>query len=136
MNLFGKMFASVEVKAALGAVDEIAYRYQTVASKMVVQAIKSKLTAAPDEFTHLIRESGRGTPREWVLAQVGNVAADHLESGQHHIYRGVLNPNGPGMDLLKMFDETTDELAATKAIDADYAERQKATVRKNIGQAG
>ena len=39
----------------------------------------------------LIREQKPGgTPREWVYIQIGNVAGDMLESGQYHIYRGVL----------------------------------------------
>ena len=59
-----------------------------------------------------------------------------LESGQYHIYRGVLNPMGPGEDLLKMFDATYDELVHMKAIDPGYANKQKAALRKNMKDVG
>lgn len=59
-----------------------------------------------------------------------------LESGQYHIYRGVLNPMGPGKDLPMMFDATYDELVQMKAIASDYAEQQKAALRENIKGVG
>jgi len=43
---------------------------------------------------------------------------------------------GPGEDLLKMFDATYDELVQMKAIDSDYANEQKAALRKNIQEMG
>ena len=136
MNFLKKAFAPKEVKAALGALDEAAYRFQTEAFQMVRNVIERYLLANPDALVRVIQESGGRTPREWVYSQIGNVAGDMLESGQYHIYRGALNPMGPGEDLLKMFDATYDELVQMKAIDSDYANEQKAALRKNIQGMG
>jgi len=136
MNFLKKAFPSKEVKAALGALDEAANRFQTEAFRIVRNVIERSLQANPNAFVHLIHESGGRTPREWVYSQIGNIAGELLESGQYHIYRGVLNPIGPGNDLLKMFDATYDELLQMKAVDPAYANRQKEALRKNIQDVG
>jgi hypothetical protein len=135
MNFLKKAFAPKEVKAALGALDETAYRFQTEAFLIVRNIIEKYLLSYPDALDHIIRENGGRTPREWVYSQIGNIAGDMLESGQYHVYRGVLNV-GIGEDLLNMFDATYDELVQMKAIDPDYASKQKATLRRNIQQVG
>lgn len=136
MNFLKKAFAPKEVKAALWALDEAAYRFQTEAFQMVRNVIERSLLANPNAFVRLIHKSGGRTPREWVYSQIGNIAGDLLESGQYHIYRGVLNPMGPGNDLLKMFDATYDELLQMKAVDENYATEQKAAIRRNIQGVG
>ncbi len=136
MNFLKKAFAPKEVKAAFGALDEAAYKFQTDAFQMVRKVIERNLLANPDALVGVVRESGGRTPREWIYSQIGNIAGDMLESGQYHIYRGVLSPMGPGADLLKMFEATYDELVQMKAIDVDYANGQKATLRKNIAGVG
>jgi len=136
INFLKKAFAPKEVKAALGALDEASYRFQTEAFHMVRNLIERSLLANPNAFVRLIHESGGRTPREWVYSQIGNIAGNLLESGQYHIYRGVLNPMGPGNDLLKMFDATYDELLQMKAVDENYATEQKAATRRNIQGVG
>jgi len=136
MNFLKKVFAPNEVKAALGALDEAAYRFQTEAFQMIRRVIEKSVLTNPNEMVRAIRESAGRTPREWVYSQIGNIAGDMLESGQYHIYRGVLNPMGPGEDLLKMFDATYDELVHMKAIDSDYANKQKAALIKNMKDVG
>jgi hypothetical protein len=129
-------FAPQELKAALGALDEAEHRFQTEAFKMVRHVIEKSVVANPDALVRIIRESGGRGPREWVYSQIGNIVGDMLESGQYHIYRGVLNPMGPGKDLLKLFDAAYDELLQMKAVDADYANEQKAALRRNIQGVG
>ncbi|MDD5007537.1 MAG: hypothetical protein PHU49_01245 [Syntrophorhabdaceae bacterium] len=125
-----------EVKEALSALDEAGHRFQTEAFKMVRHMIEKSVSSNPEALISMIRESGGRTPREWVYSQIGNIAGDLLESGQYHIYRGVLNPMGPGNDLLKMFDATYDELLLLKAVDADYAKEQKAALRRGLQGVG
>jgi hypothetical protein len=136
MSFIQKAFAPKEVKAALGALDEAAYKYQNRAFQLIRPLIEQMLLTKPDEFILAIKESGGRTPREWVFAQIGNIAGDLLESGQYHIYRGVLNPMGPGKDLLTMFDETHDDLVQMKAIDPEYADKQKQVLRRNLEKMG
>jgi len=83
MNFLKKAFAPKEVKAALGAPDEAAYRFQTEAFQMVRRVIEKSVLANPDALVHVIRESGGRTPREWVYSEIGNIAGDMLESGQY-----------------------------------------------------
>lgn len=136
MSILRKAFAPQEVKAALGALEEAAYRFQFDAFQMVRTVIEKSLFSNPDAFVRAIRESGGRTPREWVYSQIGNIAGDMLESGQFHIYRGVLNPIGPGEDLLKMFDVTYDELLQMKAVTPEYATSQKDALRECIRGVG
>ena len=136
MNFLKKAFAPKEVKAALGALDEAAYKFQTEAFQMVRDLIERALLDNSDAFVRVIQKSGGSTPREWVYSQIGNIAGNMLESGQYHIYRGVLNPMGPGEDLLNMFDSTYDELLQMKATELDYANKQKETLRENIQGVG
>jgi hypothetical protein len=129
-------FASQILKEAQDTLDEAANRFQTEAFRMVGQVIEKAVAAKPDALVRVIKENpGRG-PREWIYSQIGNIAGDMLESGHYHIYRGVLNPMGPGEDLLKMFDATFDELILIKAIDVDYANEQKAVIRMKIKSMG
>ena len=103
---------------------------------MVRSIIEKALLTKPADLVRDIQESSGRTPREWVYSQIGNIAGNLLETGQYHIYRGVLNPMGPGGDLLKMYDATYDELVQMKAIDQDYANEQKEALRKNIQNVG
>jgi hypothetical protein len=123
-----------EVKDVLRVLDEAELRFQTEAFNIVRNVIDNFIASTPDALVSMIHESDGRTPREWVYNQLGNIAGDLLESGRYHIYRGVLM--GTGNDLLKMFDATCDELLQMKAVDADYANKQKATLRENIQRVG
>ena len=65
-----------------------------------------------------------------------NISGDMVESGQHHIYRGVINPMGPGQNLLKIFDSAMDELVKLGDTDKENAETQKKAIRENIKNVG
>ena len=94
------------------------------------------LLSKPGDFVQALKENEGRTPREWVISQIGNVAGNLLVSGHYHIYRGVLNPLGPGPDLLKMFDETYDELVQMKSLNPEYAKKQKEVLRQNLQDEG
>jgi len=74
--------------------------------------------------------------REYVYSQIANVAGDMAESGQYHLYRGILNSMGPGPKLLGVFDAAIDELVRLGSIDAVYAQEQKKAIRDNIKGVG
>ena len=71
-----------------------------------------------------------------VISMVGNMAGDMVESGQYHIYRGFLNPMGPGRNLLKIFNFAMDELLQLGDIDQAFAETQKKAILANIKNVG
>jgi len=125
---------SSEAEEALGLLVELAEFYEPAAIDLVVERIRKLILSEPDEFAKIIR---RGTPvRQWVFSAVANAAADLVESGQYHIYRGVLDPLGPGESLLEIFDEATDELCSLGAVDSEFAVRQKKGVRENLKEVG
>lgn len=136
MNFLKKAFAPKEVKAALGTIEEAAYRFQ--AEAFAFQLVRTKMEGwlldNQSRFVRLICESGGRSTREWVYSQIGNVAGDLLESGEYHVWRGALNPTGN--ELLLMFDASQDELLQMKAVDERYVIEQKAIIRKNIQEAG
>lgn len=89
-----KVIAPKEIKAAFAALEEADYKFQTEkwTFQIVRREIENILLKNPDALVRVIRKSGGRTPREWVYSQIGNIAGDMLESGNHHVYRGVLNP--------------------------------------------
>ncbi len=129
---------SREVNDLLNVLNEAQRKYQSEAFKEIGELIRKSILAHPDEAVRLFQEHPEFTASEWVYSQIGNIAGDMLESGNHHIYRGVLNPIGLGPDLLKIFDASYDELLAMKAkdIDIEYANEQKSAIRQNIKRVG
>jgi hypothetical protein len=131
-----KALASKEVKAAFAALEEAAYKFQNEkwTFQIIRKGIEKNLLLNPNVMVRQIQQSGGRTPREWVYSQIGNIAGDMLETGTHHVYRGILNETGN--DLLKMFDATYDELVQMKAADLEYATKQKQTLRSSIREVG
>lgn len=136
MRIFTNIFRAPEIKAAQAAVEEAAYKYPTDAFRLVRIELDKLIRENADDIVRTIRESRGRTPREWVYCQIGNIAGDMLETGEYHIYRGVINPLGPGKDLLAMHDSTCDELVLMKAIDQVIADDQKTSLRRNLNNVG
>jgi len=150
MSFFKKINAPKEVQALLGVLDEIACRrvgqtgisipiantwHDSEAFQIVRNHIENLILARPEWSARIIQEQGI-SPRQWVWQGVANFAGDLVESGQYHIYRGALNPMGPGEDLVQLFDMAVDELTRMGVLQPDYAEKQKAGLRENIRTVG
>lgn len=149
MSFFKKLTAPKEVRAALAVLDEIACTkvsqlgitipsascwHDSEGFQIVRNEIEKMILARANEFARMIQ---KGTsPRQWVWGAVANIAGDLIESGQYHIYRGVLNPLGPGEYLAQLFGVAVDELASMGTVDPDYARDQKAALWKNVGEVG
>jgi len=131
-----RAFAPKEVKEALSEIESAEQMYDSTAFNLVRTHLERGLLAKPEKFVKLMQQRDKNWTREWVHSVIGNIAGDLLETGQYHIYRGVLNPMGPGEALLKMFDQTYDELLKMKATDSDYAEKQKQALREHIKTVG
>ena len=134
MNIFKKLFSPKEVRAAIGVLNELECTYDCVAFRIVREQVERLIFKNPKVFVDVIK---KGTPpRQWVLGTVSNFAGDHVESGEYHVHRGLLDPLGPGNDFLKIYDATADELVRMGVLEAEFAERQKAGVRDNIRDVG
>ena len=116
--------------------DEATYRYQNRGFELVRPVIERRLLNDPNGIAESIRTSKGRNPREWVYSHIANTAGTMLESGQFHLYRGMIHPLGPGNDLKKIFDDSIDVLTEMKVIDPEYAEKQKQALRTNIKDIG
>lgn len=135
-------FSSPEVRAARGVLEELSYQLEQKQTSFIesamFQTVKSKIQADlridGEAITGVIRRSGGRTPREWVYAQIGNIAGDLLESGKYHFYRGTLSDEG--LALRKLFDWSSDELIKMEAVDPDYVKRQRQILDQTISKIG
>lgn len=81
------------------------------------------------------------TVREWLYAEINNMAGDMIESGEHHIYRGLLSPLGKR--ILWYYNKSLAKLVKLQAknengtlIDKDYASNQYKTMLGIIKDLG
>lgn len=132
MKAFRRRFASNEVRDALDILNEIGAQFDCEAFQIVRSTLEDDFLAGNREVVALVKQGV--SPQAQVYNAITNLAGDLVESGNYHVYRGVLSPVGE--DLLRLFDTATDGLAHIGAIDADHAKKQKAGIRKNIKSVG
>lgn len=132
--MFKRIFASKEVKAVLGVLDEADQKFDC----HVFQTVKSQIEKGVLSQSDAVRAKIQNglSPRQAVYSMIANMAGDLVESGNYHVYRGVLNPLTGGEDLLRIFDASVDEMVQCGAVGADEAAEQKAGVRENIKSVG
>jgi len=129
-----KSFSKKEVKEALGILEEASKEFGSGGFDLVREYVEKSILSDTKQFLDVVRK-GRAV-RKYVYSMIANTSGDLAESGHYHIYRGVLNPMGPGEDLLKIFDAAMDELVRLGDTDAENAKKEKAAVRKNIEAMG
>ena len=135
MGLITKIFPPKEVKAAIGILDEINLKFNNKGFKMVRNYIEKAIFSNPKKFVEIM-QSENESPREWIYMKIANIAGDLVESGQYHIYRGILNPQGPGSHLLQLYDMAVDEIVKMGKLDIEKAKQEKKALRKNIENVG
>ncbi|MBN2883834.1 MAG: hypothetical protein JXN10_09915 [Clostridia bacterium] len=135
MNFIKRMFLSPEMKTAVGILDEAEFNFKAhgTAFSHIRQPIDSGINSQSSAITKLIRDSGKH-PRIWVYSMICNISGDYAESGQYHIYRGVLNPLGE--KFLEIHDEAMKELVKLKEITEEVAMDQKSKLREGIASVG
>lgn len=129
-----KWSSKKEVKEALAVLEEASQQFGSGGFDLVKGCIEKSILSDTDQFMDVVRK-GRSI-RKYVYSMIANISGDMVESGQYHIYRGVLNPMGPGEDLLNIFDLAMDELVKLGDSDAENAKEQKEAIRKNINNVG
>jgi hypothetical protein len=123
-----------EVEEAIEVLDEATHKFGESGFDLVREQVEKILLSDTDQFLDIVRK-GRSV-RKYVYSTIANVSGDMVESGQYHIYRGVLNPMGPGGELLKIFEAAMDELVKLGDTDMENAEKQKKAIRENIKNVG
>jgi len=128
-----KSFTPKKVKEALAILDEAGKTIGGSSFSLIRGPIEKYLLAHPAEFIEVAKKTSF---HQWIYSAIANTAGDLVESGQYHIYRGVLNPMGPGNGLLNIFDKAIDELSKMGALEAEKAKQEKEAVRENIKNVG
>ena len=128
-----KSFAPRGVKEAMEILDEIKQTIGGSGFDLVRERIEKYLVSHAKEYEESMKKA---TPRQFVYSAIANIAGDLVESGEYHLYRAILNPMGPGKDLLKLFDGAVDELVKMGVMEKANAEKEKLGVRENIKNAG
>lgn len=134
MNLFKKFLAPKEVKAALAVSEEVSFTYNCQEFEVIRKKLDELMLHQQDLLVKQIRE-GR-TPRQCVYTVLSNIIGRELASGQHHIYRGVLSPMGPGPKLLTIFNSVIDELVNLGLEDEEGGKEVKRRIQQDIASVG
>ncbi len=135
MKLMKRLFASKEIKAAIGVLDEFEYSCGTSVFQSVRELVESAILENPEKFINAIKEQGIN-PRQKVYSMMEYVAGDYLESGSldFFVYRGLLNPWGT--ELLRIYDLIIERMKEIHCISDEEAVKQKNDIRnciKNVG---
>lgn len=131
-----KSFSKKEVKEAFEILEEAGKKFAFASYGFdLVKARAEK--AILSEAKQLTKSVQNGlSVKKYVYTLISYISGYLASSGQYHLYRGVLDPMGPGEDLLQIMDLVLDELIASGDISAEEAAKQKEVVRKNIEEMG
>jgi hypothetical protein len=134
MNLSARIFKSPEIQAVLKILDEAERSFDSPAFCVVKEHIRAGISKFPSNVVRNVKESS--SPRRIGYLMIANTAGDELESGEHHMYRGALNPLGYGPELLKIYNSALDELVRMGCVSEKEAEENRAGLRENIRSVG
>ena len=134
MKMLRRIFAPKEVRITLNILDEVGLEFDCEAFRMLKTRIEDAFLRDYNQVVSGVKEGI--SPRQQVYTAIANLAGDYVESGEYHLYRGWLNPFGPGEDLLRLFDASVDKLVQMRACSVKEAKAQKAGVREGIKTVG
>ena len=143
MNVVKKALVSKEVKEAFDVLDELRILLKTEAQKTghSIEAFESLYKQIEhvwlSDSKTVVSTIHKGiSPRQLAYSAIANLAGDYLESGDYHMYRGVLNPLGLGNDFLNLFDMAVETLLKDGVISEKDSKEQKQAIRENIRYIG
>lgn len=134
MGIFNNLFLDKEIKAVLQILHEIEHEFENNLSFGIVREQAERIILKNKDKIKQIMVKENISPRRTAYSWINNVSGDMLESGQYHVYRGVLNI--AGNELLKIFDISTDKLVEVGDMDKNHAEKQKTNIRSSIKSVG
>jgi hypothetical protein len=134
MKLFNNIFKTDDVQSVLNTLKKVEHNFNSPAFHLISNLIKDAISEFPEKIPLMVRESK--SVWQTVYIMIANVTGDEVESGKHHMYRGVLNPLGYGNDLLLIFYSALDELVKLGYLSAEDANVNKLAVLENIKNVG
>ena len=134
MKIIKRIFAPKEVRIALNVLDELSLELDSEAFKEIRSDIENGILGDYKNIVSQVKDEA--SARQLIYFSIANFAGAYVESGNYHIYRGVLNPLGIGSELLSLFDIVVNRLLAEGAISEKEAKTHKSGIRKNIKGVG
>ena len=134
MKLFNNIFKNDDIKNLLETLKAAENEFNSPAFHLIDKMVKGAATEYPEKIALMVKESK--SVRQTVLIMIANVSAEEVESGKHHLYRGVLNPLGYGNELLRIYNLALDDLVKIGYISIEDAETNKIAILNNIKNVG
>jgi bifunctional DNA-binding transcriptional regulator/antitoxin component of YhaV-PrlF toxin-antitoxin module len=134
MGLLRRLFVPKEVKITLNLLDGLKSEFDSEAFQIIHSQIEKGILSDCKKVVAKLRAGI--SPTHFIYTAIANIAGDHAESGNYHIYRGVINPMSPGNDFTSLFNMAIDRLQQSGAISEKEAEEQKTGLRNNIKTVG
>ena len=116
----------------IGELNEIKSQYPTIPFYGTVLDFINKHD--DNEWNSYFTKNPQKSPRVYLASMLSNVISDYLESGQFHIYRGVLNPDGENM--MKLLINLLDIQKNSGEINAASVQKYLSDLRNNIANVG
>jgi hypothetical protein len=126
-----KFFPPPEVKSTLKAIDQ--YLSAAGACRLLVQRDAHAVASCAEIVVQRVRAE-RMQPDELALVIISNRLAEHLSSGAHHVYRGVLNM--VGQDMRALHSRVLETMVRRGYLSEAEAKEDEALVRKEIQEVG
>jgi hypothetical protein len=133
MSFFNNVFIEKEIKECLDILQESGHILSGIGFEDIKNKVESNLLKDKKEIAKIISQDGI-SPHEIVYFGINNNVREMLESGQYHVYRGVLN--FMGNYFLNAFCISMDELVKMGAVSKDDGEEYKSIVKDNMNQMG
>ncbi len=134
MSIISKLLLSKEIKAIDQILGEVGNKFNQEAFSSIKSVIHEAISAEPTQFKNAIRESK--SLNQYVYTIITNIAGNEVESGRHHLYRGVLNPLGLGKEYLHIYKSCLNELVNLNAVNKNQAEEELNALLENIKTVG
>ena len=132
MKIIKRILAPKEVRTVLSVLDELSLEFNSDAFQTIRRQIEDAMLRDSKKVVNQVKEGA--SPKELVYYAIANFAGDYIESGEYHVYRGILNPTGE--DFLRIFDRAVDKLVKIGSVNIEDGKEQKAGIRKNIRSVG
>jgi len=144
MSFLQRVFGSAIIRSVYGVIAEMEMAFSDGDLDLGVQdafeivkcTVEKQVSTDPRRVErYIIDNTAKGiTPRIWVISCFCNLSGDLVESGNYHIYRGMLSLTGTG--LLYIFKKTSEMLVELGSVDRDFANTQFLEICKNIARCG
>ena len=133
-RIFARLFPSKSFKKLRSILDELEKEFDNPAFEIVREKLENSASKSTKGLDNVMNSNI--DLESWVAGHIANISGDLVESGEYHIYRGVLNSMGPGKNLLRLFDQSTDFTLERGVIKQEFADEQKKQVRLNMQGVG